>query len=386
MLGVMITVGGCGKGPVATQPARLTIAVAMPTGGPDRATAEEVVRGVRLAAGDAFAVLEADDAQSGVEDDLARLPEVMGVVAHVGHAAAQRGAPEWARTRLPTVVAAPGEYAVIPRVVPPAVDLALCSAALLPAGSYVVRTDGEPGSLRAAQALEAAVPKGFLGDAAVAPGGVGAEAGALHALAGAGDSPPRVVWFGDPGFGGNLLHALRQVAAPAGAKRAGSDFVAISGYGNAFLKAAGAAAEGALVTGLGGKAFDPAFSDGYQRLYSTAPGASAAMGYDAAQMLIAAWQSAHAASSEVTRSAVLAALSRVSALGAEGTISFDAGGVLRPVPCSAWRVVNGAFVAPDPPVQRPRKPAPKGEWLGLRHPAAADPVVGPATSVTPPGK
>lgn len=365
----------CRQAPPPVTPVRLTIGAAVPLSGPDTLAGEQLVRGVRLAVGETFAVLVVDDTQPGAADNLARLPEVVGVVAHVGASAAERQIPDWKRVALPVVIGAPGSFAGIARVVPPADDLAACAATLLGEGPYFVRTDGEPASTNAAHAFVSAAP-GFSGEVALAAGIIPIEAAKLQR------SESTVVWLGDPAFGGNFLHALRALGS--------APFFGVSAHEPAFLRAAGGAADGARVTSVGRPALDPSLRERYQERYGEPATGVAVVGYDAARLLIAAYETAHARDAEATGSAVRDALGSVQTTGSAGPMFLDPEGVLQPVTCQSWRVEGAVFVpdragqvggapvdagesaepgaeAPVPAAPAKRRPRKKeGEWLGIK--------------------
>ena len=352
---LLVALLACATAPTA--PVRLTLGVAIPLHGPDQARGEELLRGVRLAAGDAFAVLVDDDGKPGAADDLARLPEVVGVVGHVGQAAAEHQVADWVRLKVPTVVAAPGEWTGLPRVVPRQAGLAACAATLLGDGPYVVRTDGQAASVAAARVLETAMPEGFGGEAAVSPDDVRQQAERLGTT--------RVVWLGDAQEGGNFLHALRALGGPG--------FFGVAGATPGFLQAAASAAEGARVTGLGRPSLDSTFKARFVERYGQPATATSALGYDAAALLIAAWQAAHARGGDVPRDAILAQLEHVEASGSAGPMRLDDDGVLSPVTCQVYRVEGGQFVeevasadpraVPATPPRLRRRSPPEGEWL-----------------------
>lgn len=363
---------GCASTPPATTPVRITIGVAVPLSGPDQAAGESLVRGVRLAAGDAFAVTVADDGAAGAAESLARAPEVMGVVAHVGRAAAARQAADWVRLQVPVVITAPGASDGLARVIPPPGQLAACAARLFGDGPYVLRTDGSPEGVAAASALSDALGERSRGQSPVAPADAANEAAKLAG------SPDEVVFVGDPRLGGNLLRALRAFS-PA-------PFRAIAAEDPAFLSAAGSAAEGARVTGVTRPARSAAFRAAFVQKYGAEPDGQAVDGYDAARLLIAAWGAANGRGAEVTRSAVATELPGIETTGSGGAMHLDETGLLQPVACQQYTVKGGAFVAersaslgdevvldaggaPLAPALR-KKRRPEGEWLGL--PPAAD--------------
>ena len=375
-------------------PVQLTIGVAVPLSGPDRAAGEELVRGVRLAAGEAFAVLVDDDTQPGSADSLARIPEVLGAVAHVTGAAADRQAMDWLRVRLPTVLAAPGVFPGMPRVIPPADQLAPCAALLVGEGTFSMRTDGSAEGVQVAKLLSAALPKKMRNEGVVTPGEISTEAAKFK------DRREQIVWAGSPETGGNFLRALRTFSQ--------APFVAISAEEPAFLAAAASAAEGARVTGRTRPPRSTPFVDAYRAKFGVAPSGHAVDGYDAARMLIAAWQSARQVDPNVTRTAITAELRTVVALGSGGPMNFDLDGVLQPISCQRYVVHGGVFVpeasaslgieTPEEEAALPQGaiPAPKpkkrkkleGEWLGVQAPRGDDPVAhdGPTEKVRTPGR
>ncbi len=341
--------------------------MAVPLSGPDESAGQELVRGVRLAAGDAFAVLVDDDTQPGCADSLARIPEVMGVVAHVGAPAAAKQGPDWKRVHLPTVIGAPGGLPSLPSVLPPPDQLAGCTARLIGQVPYVVRTDGTPDALATAGVLKAALPTYFKGEATVTPTDVATEAAKLQGRR------EQVVYVGDPKLGGDLLRAMRAFSE--------APFFGVSARDPAFVAAAGSAAENARVSGQSRPARDPTFLAAYRERYGEVPEGSAVDGYDAARLLIAAWQVAHGRNPAVTRSAVAEALPGVAATGSGGAMHLDPSLVLQPVGCQAYLVQGGQFVAEtaasmtDPPQQPEaatrsggRRKRAEGEWLGLPPP------------------
>lgn len=368
---------GCASPPPATTPVRITIGVAVPLSGPDQAAGESLVRGVRLAAGDAFAVTVADDGTAGAAESLSLAPEVMGVVAHVGRAAAARQAADWLRLQVPAVITAPGAAEGLPRVIPPPGQLAACAARLFGEGPYVLRTDGSPDGVAAAAELSHALGERSRGQSPVAAADAANEAAKLAS------SADEVVFVGDPRLGGNLLRALRAFSPVP--------FRAIAAEDPAFLSAAGSAAEGARVTGVTRPARGTAFRAAFEQRFGAAPDGQAVDGYDAARLLIAAWSAAHARDANVTRSAVAAALPGVEGTGSGGPMHLDETGLLQPVACQQYVVRGGVFVpelsaslgddvvldavsAPVPPVVRKKRRA-EGEWLGLpREPTTGDPA------------
>lgn len=383
LITALFALTGCSREPPKMAPRQITIGVAVPLSGPGKEAGDALVRGVRLAAGDAFAVLVNDDTQPGSAERLARIPEVMGAVAHVTRGAAEAQAADWLRERLPAILAAPGAYTGLPRVVPPLSQLASCATKLIGEGPYVLRTDGSGDALSSAATVKAALPQEFKGQSTLAPMEVATEAAKFR------DRTEQVVYLGDPKLGGNLLRAVRAFSSAA--------FLAVSAEDPEFLAAAGAAAEGARVTGATRPARDPGFVEAYRQKYGDAPDGNAVDGYDAARLLIAAWQTAHGRNPSVTRSAVAEALPGVVAIGSGGSMHLDAGLILQPVECQAYVVRDGRFVrelsasTADEPVQDPagapvikpavrRKKRAEGEWLGL-PPASheGDPVQGPGS-------
>ncbi len=369
--------------PPVTTPVRITIGVAVPLSGPDQAAGESLVRGVRLAAGEAFAVTVADDSKPGAAESLAQAAEVMGVVAHVGRAAAAHQAGDWVRLQVPTVIAAPGAPGALPRVIPAAGALASCAARLLGDGPYVLRTDGSADAVEAAAVLTEALGGRSKGQSVVAAADAANEAAKLQR------GTEEVIFLGDPRLGGNLLRALRAFSTVP--------FRALSAEDPAFLAAAGSAAEGARVTGVTRPARSDAFRAAFHQKYGADPDGQATDGYDAARILIAAWGAANARDPNVTRSAVGAALPGVETTGSAGPMHLDATGLLQPVVCEQYVVQGGVFV-PDvsgslgdevvldaagaslPAVVR-KKRRPEGEWLGLpRGDAASDPAPAPGSN------
>lgn len=323
----------CAVAPPAAAPARPTLGVAVPLSGPDAALGAAALDGATLAAGSDVDVLAVDDTVPGAVARLAGLPDVFGVVAHVVRGTAEDSAPEWLRTNVPVVVAAPGTFTGLPRVVPPIDQCARCAGLFLDT-NFWVRTDGSPGGMVAGQALLDAVPDHALGMDTVDPAHVAGQAAKM-----AGRSRT-VVWTGDAAAGGNYLRALRSTGSEA-------PFLGVGLYDHRFLAAAGASAEGARVTSLGRPARDRAFVDAFVAKRGATPAGPAVDAYEAATLLVAAWRAAGSvhtdAGSPVERTKVSTALGTVVADGANGPMYLGSDGVLLPVVCATFTVKDGAF-------------------------------------------
>lgn len=316
----------------------------VPLSGPDAALGEAALRGVQLAAGDAVEVVSRDDTQPGGRDALLADDRVIGAVAHVTRATAEAEADAWRSSALPVVVAAPGEFEGLPRVVPPLVDAARCAANLVE-GGFHLRLDDAPGSAVAAQALYDATREAI--DMEVVDGSQAAlQAGRLKQLherfeAGQArrrrpDAPVGVVWVGDPRAGGSFLRALRQVGDT-------EPFFGVGLYDSTFLTTAGDAAEGTTVSARGRPARDAAFVDAYSARFGGAPPSVAVDTYEAAQILLAAWRAAANTGVPLTREAVRGWLPKVEAHGASGLVHLDARGVASPILCASFTVKGGTF-------------------------------------------
>lgn len=371
MLG-LLAILGCGGGDADGDAVRPTLGLAVPLSGQNRALGEAAVRAAELAANGAVAILPVDDAVPGAAAALAGRPEVFGVVAHVVRGTAERQASTWLTVDVPTIVAAAGDHTGVPRVVPPVEETAKCAARLIDDAWYWVRTDSTVPAMRAGKAFVAERPDDWLGSETVDAGRVAAAASKVT-----GRKNHPVVWAGSATEGGNLLRALRNLDNQA-------PFVALGAYDPDFLASAGAAAEGALVTSEGRPARERAFVDAWTAKHGAAPPEAAVGVYDAATLLLAAWQNAAAdtsagppTASGPSRDAVRRALGSAVATGASGTMYLDAQGVVRPVVCASFRVTGGAFVLEglasetdalvveeEPAKRRPREP----ESVTLRPP------------------
>lgn len=327
---LLIGLGACGGSDVPSGPARPVLGVAVPLSGAGADVGKAAVQAVELAVGAAFEVVPFDDGRPDVAAAVAARPDVLAAVAHIGRAAAEKQAATWLAVDVPVVVAAPGEFTDVPRVVPPLEDSVRCAAPLLADADFWVRTDGSTAAGKAGQALGDTLPEHYLGMEAVDPGGLSRATTGLT-----GRRARTVVWTGDAAAGGNLLRVLRSVKMDA-------PFVALGAYDPRFLAAAGAAAEGALVTIDGRPTLDRALVDAWSAKYGAAPlPGEAVAAYDAAALLLAAWQSAGPAAD---RDAVRRALASVVATGASGPMYLDERGVVRPVVCATFRVTDGGFV------------------------------------------
>jgi branched-chain amino acid transport system substrate-binding protein len=325
----------CRAVPAPVESARATLGVAVPLTGPDAPAGTAAVAGVTLAAGADVDVLPVDDTLPGAAAHLAALPNVVGVVAHVTRAAAEAQADGWLLTDLPVVIAAPGEFTSVPRVVPPIAQTARCATTFLDA-DFWVRTDGSRAGMTAGKVLSDTIPAHALGMDTVDPTRVASAAAGLT-----GRRARTVVWTGTPAAGGNFLRALRQVGFDA-------PFLGIGLYDTHFLETAGDAADGAYVTSEGRPARDRAFVDAYTAKYGAAPTGPAVDAYEAATLLVAAWRAAAGTALEkgaaLTREGVRAALGTAVAEGANGSMYLGPDGVLQPVLCASFVVRDGAFV------------------------------------------
>jgi len=299
----------CAAPPAGVAPPRPTLAVAVPLSGPDAALGAAAFDGVALAAGPDVDVLAVDDVLPGAVAHLAALPQVFGVVAHVVRGTAEAEAPAWRATDLPVVVAAPGVFEGLPRVVPPLAASARCVARFVEAPVWV-RTDGSPEGMAAGRAI---------------------------------------AWTGDAAAGGNFLRVLRKTGADV-------PFLGVGLYDTRFLTAAGAAAEGAQVTSEGRPAGDRAFVDAYIARRGAPPVGPAVDAYEAATLLLAAWRAAGGtptpagtppAPGQPSRASVRAALPTITATGANGPMSLDADLVVTPLVCALFTVSGGALRVDD---------------------------------------
>ena len=323
---------GCGKDAEVEAPIRPTIGVVVPLSGPNAAIGESAVNAVRLATGDGFLVLAVDDTLPGAAATLAAKAEVGGVVAHIVRSAAETQVASWLQTDLPVIVAAPGDYAGVPRIVPPIEDSARCATKLMGPEIFWPRTDGSQAGMRAGAVLMDTLPRQALPMETVDQGSVSGAAARLT-----GRRARMVVWTGDAAAGGNFVRVLRGL-------KVDTPFVGVGMYDSRFLTAAGASAEGALVTSESRPAIDPGFVAAYERAFGGAPLTSAVDAYDAALLLIQAWQEEAAAGGPITRERVKARLPKVVVNGAGGPMYFDEAGVVRPVVCASFRVTGGRFV------------------------------------------
>jgi hypothetical protein len=333
---LLLWVLGCKEDAPPQRAGKPAIGIAAPLSGPNAAVGQSAVRAVEQAAAGQFAVVSVDDTQPGASQALAANPDVFGAVVHLVRVTAERNARSWIATDLPVIAAAPGDYAGIPRVVPPIEDSARCAAFLLKGVPFRVRTDGTPGGQRAGTMLMKSLPRFAVEMETVDAAAVSGAAAKL-----AKRKPRQVVWTGEAQAGGNFLRILRDLKVNA-------PFVGIGLYDAEFVTGAGPAAEGALVTSLNRPARDRAFVDAYAQKYGSGPLAGAVDAYDGAQLLITAWQTAQSKSPlEVTRDDVRMALPNAVASGASGTMYLDQKGIVRPVVCASFRVTNGQFVIED---------------------------------------
>jgi branched-chain amino acid transport system substrate-binding protein len=175
------------------------------------------------------------------------------------------------------------------------------------------------------------------------------------------------LWF----FGGMYPEAAKLVKQ---GRELGLTATFVSGdgtYDPQFLKVAGPAAEGAVLT------FGPDFSklpsaqpflEGYKKKFGD-PGPYSIYSYDAAHILLHAIAQAKC----VDGAKVAEAIRSREHDGAFGKIAFDAKGDMKQAPYICWRVEKGAFV-----------PMESGEPSDL--PTATTPTPPPATTPTPPRK
>lgn len=342
----------CAVAPPAAAPARPTLGVAVPLSGPDAALGVTALDGVSLAAGPDVDVLAVDDTVPGAVAKLAASPDVFGVVAHVVRGTAEAAAPAWLVTDVPVVVAAPGVFTGLARVVPPIEQSARC-AGLFVDQNFWVRTDGSPGGMVAGKALLDAVPDYALGMDTVDAAHVGSQAAKMV------NRRRTVVWTGDAAAGGNYLRAMRTTGSAA-------PFLGVGLYDHRFLAAAGTAAEGARVTSLGRPARDRVFVDAFVAKRGVPPAGPAVDAYEAGTLLMAAWRAAGApaiaAGSAPERTKVRDALGTVVADGANGPMYLGSDGVLLPVVCATFTVKDGAFaverIASEADVLTEPEPAP----------------------------
>ncbi len=309
-------------------PARPTLGVAVPLSGPDAELGAAALDGVALAAGPGFDVLAVDDTRPGAVATLAANPLVFGVVAHVVRGTANATAAAWRASDLPVVIAAPGTFEGLPRVVPPIEESARCAGLFIDT-NFAVRTDGSPAGMAAGVSLLDAVPEHAVGLDTVDSAHVAGQAAKLRGRT------RYVAWTGDAAAGGNFLRALRQVGEDA-------PFLGVGLYDLRFLEAAGAAAEGARVTSEGRPARSRAFVDAFTAAEGSGPPGAAVDAYEAATLLVAAYRSTGTPTPE--RAAVREALRTVQAEGANGPMSLGTDGVLRPIVCATFLVKDGAFV------------------------------------------
>lgn len=334
MFGIFLL--GCADLSTAPAPAvRPTLGVALPLSGPDAALGKAALDGITLAAGTEIDVLPVDDTAPGAAATLAANPVVFGVVAHVLRKPAEAQADAWLATDLPVVVAAPGDFRGLPRVVPPIEQSARCASTFLE-DDFWVRNDGSTPGMVAGRTLLDALPYRALGADTVDAAHMGGQAARVT-----GRNAYTVAWTGDASTGGNFLRAMRQVGSDA-------PFVGVGLYDPRFLTAAGKSAEGARVTSLGRPARDRAFLDAYAARHGTAPLGAAVDAYEAATLLVSAWRAASATTRAqnvpLTRVEVRAALNTVVAEGANGPMYLDGDGVLQPVLCASFVVKDGGFV------------------------------------------
>ncbi len=326
---------GCAEAPPPPAPIRPTLGAAVPLSGPDAALGRAALDGIALALGEEVALLPVDDTVPGAAATLAANPVVFGVVAHVERGAAEAQAESWVTTDLPVVMAAPGDFVGLPRVVPPIETSARCAASFVE-DDFWVRTDGSTPGMVAGRTLLDALPDYALGVDTVDAAHVAAQAAKLT-----GRRTRTVAWTGDAAGGGNFLRAMRQMGSDA-------PFLGVGLYDLRFLQAAGSGAEGARVTSQGRPARERAFVDAYTARAGTPPSGAAVDAYEAATLLVAAWRTAsgttQANGAPLTRADVRAALGTVVAEGANGPMYLGADGVLQPVLCASFVVTNGTFV------------------------------------------
>ncbi len=330
-----ILLSACAVEEAEAPPSRPTLGAAVPLSGPDADLGRAALDAIAIAAGPDVAVLPVDDTTPGAAAALAANPLVFGVVAHVRRATAEEQALSWTGTDLPVVVAAPGDFRGLPRVVPPIDTSARCATTFLDS-DFWVRTDGSTPGMVAGRTLVDAHPEHALGVDTVDATHVAAQAAKL-----AGSATRPVAWTGDAAAGGNFLRALRQVGSDA-------PFLGVGLYDTRFLQAAGSLAEGARVTSASRPAQARGFLDAYAARTGEAPLGPAVDAYEAAVLLVSAWRAAsastRAAGAPLLRADVATALRTVVADGANGPMYLGPDDVLQPVLCASFVVQGGAFV------------------------------------------
>lgn len=340
MIPFVLLILSCSRGPEPvkpdagpTEPATMAIAVSVPLSGPGAALGRAALDGVRLAVPPGLDIVEIDEEKGDPVPVAVDNPHVIGVVAHITAVGAERWGRGWVDQDLAVVSAAPASVEGLPRVLAGADRHVRCATAFLGRGDILVVHDGTDEATTVANAAERALERRSHGIRAIDPRLMANEADRVRTT-----HPDWIVFAGQPGDGGNLLRALRQLGGR-------SQFLGIGLYDPRFVAAAGSGGEGAIVTSQDRPALDDGVRSRWGREHVGDPPAVALNAYDAARMLVEAWATASAPSRAALRGAVKARLSQVQIQGAAGPMHLDDEGVADPAWCTAFQVHDGALVS-----------------------------------------
>ncbi len=319
---------GPGEAPPGSSP---IIAVSVPLSGPAAALGKAAVDGVSLALPQGMVAWAIDENVADPVPLAAAEPRVVGVVAHVTAVGAARWAEGWALTDLPVVLAAPASVPGLPRVLAGADRHLRCATAWADGRRVQIAHDGSTEAIAVSNAADHVLGGRSLGVLAIDPRQMATEAGHLRNA-----RPDVVLYTGDAVDGGNLLRALRQLGDT-------TRFVGLGLYDPRFLRAAGSAADGALVTSQDRPALDLDVHDAWTRAHGGEPPAVALNAYDAARLLAEAWATASVPSKDQQRAAITARLAEVEVDGAAGHFTLDDELVASPAWCTAFTAHDGAL-------------------------------------------
>lgn len=358
------------EGPPSPEPRRATLVLAVPQRGTWSAYGDSAERGARFAVGDRLDLRVVDDGDPATLAATAADPGVVGVIAHLHADRARAAGPGWSAAGMPVLQLASGDLPALPRLLPSPPTVGRCAAALVGTEPMTVRTGADPAHLAAGTALVEALPPGSevqpLDEVALA-----LEAERLRARA-----PSRVAWVGRSDSGARLLRLLRQGGGT-------TPFVAVDQYDAGWLDQLGVDAAGTLLVSPHRPVREPSFNEAWARSHPEPADAIATDAYEAATLMIAAWEAARDAG-KPTRNGLAAALRTTTARGASGSFGLDASGEVTPTACGLFhfdgtRLVAEAtwfsdtdVVVPLTPPPPPRRKAPRtaeGEWLRLERPA-----------------
>jgi len=309
----------------------MAIAISVPLSGPSAAIGKAAVQGARLAMPQGIELVEIDEQLGDPVPQALADPRVVGVVAHVTAVGAQRWAQGWLEHDLAVVLAAPATVPGLPRVLAGSTRHVRCATAFLGPGNVVVAHDGTPEANEVATEADRALSRRSYGVRGVDPLLIAGEAERVRSLGAA-----WLVYAGDPGHGGNLLRAVRQLGGE-------TRFMGLGLYDPRFVAAAGQAGEGAILTSQDRPVLNPKVRSRWQAAYGGEPPAVALNAYDATRLLVEAWGTATVASKADLRGAVRGRLSQVEIEGAAGPLKLDAEGVADPSWCTAFVVADGAI-------------------------------------------